>query len=63
MRRLKCFDKYSSAAKLELTRIIYYEKFEEGRVVIQEGHIGFSFYFIVSGQVNVLVSEIDKYTG
>ena len=60
---LKCFEKYSTECKQELAKILFYDSFEDGRVVIQQGHIGVSFYFIVSGTVNVKVNEIDKQTG
>ena len=63
MVRLKCFEKYSQRVKLELARVMCLETFDEGRTIIQQGHIGFSFYFIVSGSVNVILTEQDKITG
>ena len=61
--RLQCFNKYSTVARNELARIIFFERVDDGRVVIQQGHIGVSFYFIVSGVVNVKFKEVDKVTG
>ena len=61
--RLKCFAKYPRKVKQELARVIYYENVEAGRVIIQQGHIGMSFYFIVSGAVVVKMQERDKETG
>ncbi|XP_070537490.1 cyclic nucleotide-binding domain-containing protein 2-like [Ptychodera flava] len=63
VKRLKCFDKYPSVVKKELSRVLYYETFEEGRVVVQQGQPGMSFYFILSGTVSVEVKEADKVTG
>ena len=40
-----------------------YEQFDDGRVIIQQGHIGMSFYFIISGKVTVRISEKCPNTG
>jgi len=61
--RLKCFQKYHRKIKQEIARVIYYETFEDGRIIIQQGHSGVSFYFIVSGKVQVKFEELDKKTG
>lgn len=61
--RLKCFDRYSVYVRKELARVLYFEAFEKGRVVIRQGDIGFNFYFIVSGSVLVEVEEEDQSTG
>jgi len=61
--RLKCFQKYHRKVKQEIARVIYYETFEDGRTIIQQGHAGVSFYFIVSGKVQVKFEEKDKKTG
>eukprot|EP00794_Sanderia_malayensis_P003049 gene3049-3511_t len=63
VRRLRCLDRYSPAVKKELGKILYYDSFEDGRLVIQQGQLGISFYFIVSGTVVVERIEIDKKTG
>jgi len=47
----------------ELARVLYYETFEAGRVIIRQGDLGFNFYFIVSGNVLVEVQEEDQMTG
>lgn len=49
--------------KRELAKVVYYDMFEGGRVVIKQGHVGISFYFIVSGSVMVERMEVDKFTG
>ena len=63
MDRLKCFNKYNRKVKQELSRVIYYERYEDGRIIIQQGHVGVSFYFIVSGGVTVKATEKNKVTG
>ena len=61
--RLKCFDRYPMYVRKELARVLYYESFEKGRVVIRQGDIGFNFYFILSGSVFVEMQEKDQRTG
>ncbi len=61
--RLKCFMKYPRKMKEELAKVIFYETFSDGRVIIQQGHSGVSFYFIVSGKALVKLTETDKSTG
>ena len=61
--RLKCFDRYPMYVRKELARVLYYESFDVGRVVIRQGDIGFNFYFILSGSVYVEMQEKDQRTG
>lgn len=61
--RLKCFDRYPMYVRKELARVLYYESFDKGRVVIRQGDIGFNFYFILSGSVFVEMQEKDQRTG
>ncbi|XP_078377126.1 cyclic nucleotide-binding domain-containing protein 2-like isoform X2 [Oculina patagonica] len=61
--KLKCFSRYTPRIKRELARVVYFQQFEDGRVIVQQGHPGRSMYFIVSGSVLVQVAEIDKRTG
>ncbi|XP_068760054.1 uncharacterized protein [Montipora capricornis] len=63
VKKLKCFDRYPMYVKRELAKVVYYDKFEKGRVVIKQGHVGCSFYFISSGSVIVERMEQDKHTG
>ena len=37
--RLKCFDRYPLFVKQELARVIYYDKFEDGRLIIKQGKV------------------------
>jgi len=59
--RLKCFDRYSLHIKQGLARVIDYDKFEDGRLIVRQGHPGNSFYFIVSGSVVVDRREYDPF--
>ncbi|XP_071787118.1 uncharacterized protein [Asterias amurensis] len=61
--KLKCFERYSSTVRQELSCVLHYESFEDGRVIVRQGHPGLSFYFILSGTVIVEVTEEDKRTG
>lgn len=47
--------------KPDLSRVIYYDKFEDGRLVIKQGHPGISYYFIVSGSVVVERQDYDPF--
>ncbi|XP_074651655.1 uncharacterized protein LOC141906307 [Tubulanus polymorphus] len=60
VKRLKCFDKYSEKVKQEMARVISYDSFDDGRIIIRQGHQGYSFYFIIKGAVSVIISDTDK---
>ncbi|XP_062520482.1 uncharacterized protein LOC134195480 [Corticium candelabrum] len=62
-RSLKCFEQYSPFVLRELSRVLYYEAYEKGRVVVKQGDPGWSFYFVVVGTVNVEVTEKDPVSG
>lgn len=36
-KKLKCFDRYPMYVKRELAKVLYYDMFEKGRVVIKQG--------------------------
>lgn len=61
--KLACFSRYSLYVRQELAHVLFYEVFERGRVVIRQGDVGFSFYFIVSGRVLVEVQDKDPLSG
>lgn len=61
--QLKCFERYSVTVKNELAAVLYYESFEEGRVIVRQGHPGLSFYFVLSGTATAEVTDTDKRTG
>lgn len=37
VKKLKCFDRYPMYVKRELAKVLYYDMFEKGRVVIKQG--------------------------
>jgi len=51
------FAKYSNLVRKELARVIEFETFEDGRIIMREGHHGCSMYFIVAGSVTVQVGS------
>ena len=57
--RLKCFDHYPIQVKQELAKVVYLDRFEDGRIIIKQCHPGLFFYFIVSGAVTVERTEWD----
>ena len=59
---LKCFSRYSTYLKKDLAKIVMFESFDGGRVVVRQGDVGFSFYFIIDGNVFVEVMEEDPVT-
>ena len=60
---LKCFERYSLLVRHELVKVIIYQSFEKGRVVIRQGDVGFNFYFIISGSVLIEILQEDPITG
>ena len=60
--RLKCFDRYTQKIRHDLARIVYYEMYDKGRVLIKQGHIAEEFYFIVSGSVYVQTTGVNLVT-
>lgn len=60
---LKCFSRYSSCVLKELARKIAFESFEQGRVVVRQGDIGYSFYFIIHGSVLVEIQDKGSKSG
>ena len=58
--RLKCLKKYPEDIRSELARVLHYEKFEKGRVVIRQGDIGVYFYFILNGSVLIEIDDVDR---
>jgi len=60
---LTLFKKFSPIIKRELAKSLNFECFEDGRIIIQQGHPGISLYFVVKGSVAVQVATTDKATG
>lgn len=61
--KLTCFSRYSLYVRKELAHALFYDVFERGRVVIRQGDVGYSFYFIVSGSVLVQIQDKDPVSG
>lgn len=55
--------KFEAKVLQQLARTLQYDELEEGRCVIKQGHIGTSFYFVVTGRLQVSLEFIDKQTG
>lgn len=63
MNRLPFFHKYPSNVKAELAKMLWYDRFEDERVIIKQGDIGSRMYFVVSGCVSMQTTSIDPRTG
>jgi len=61
--QMKYFDRYSDAVKTELARVVRFESYGNGRIILQQGHPGFAMYFILSGGCSVQVLATDEHTG
>eukprot|EP00048_Salpingoeca_helianthica_P016876 m.234622 g.234622 ORF g.234622 m.234622 type:complete len:405 (+) comp19695_c0_seq1:417-1631(+) len=55
--RLRCFQKYSAIKLLDIARIVHYECYPAGARMLQQGHPGLAFYFILSGHINIGVAK------
>ncbi|XP_015212687.2 cyclic nucleotide-binding domain-containing protein 2-like [Lepisosteus oculatus] len=53
LRTLPSFRRYSPHMQLKLAKVIRYERFGRGRVVVKRGQRGSSFYFVFSGIIAV----------
>ncbi|KND00015.1 uncharacterized protein SPPG_04361 [Spizellomyces punctatus DAOM BR117] len=54
------FAKYDEGIRRALARVITYEVFEAGRVVVRQGHEAQNFYHILSGEVEVTKKVEDR---
>jgi len=61
--RLKCFKKFYWQTRRDLAGVVYYDSFEDGRIIVKEGHPSHSLYFIMSGKVLVTQEEEHKFSG
>ncbi|KAL2916039.1 hypothetical protein HK105_204463 [Polyrhizophydium stewartii] len=55
--RVRSFAQFSLTQRLRLSTIMQYERFPSETLVVKEGHVAWSFYFILSGQVEVFVIQ------
>ncbi|XP_052078266.1 uncharacterized protein LOC127716181 [Mytilus californianus] len=63
MDRLPFFNKYPKSIKADLARMLWYDRFEDQRIIIKQGDIGTRMYFVVSGCVSLQTTDIDPRTG
>ena len=63
VKSLTVFRKFPSFVKKELCKFLFHESFPDGKIIIQQGHVGFSLYFVVKGSVAVEVTITDINTG
>ncbi|KAJ3077154.1 hypothetical protein HDU98_007539 [Podochytrium sp. JEL0797] len=54
VRGLPGFSKYSESVRKDLGRVLGYERFGAGRTVIKQNHFAMRFYYIMSGECEVL---------
>ncbi|EDV29581.1 uncharacterized protein TRIADDRAFT_52117 [Trichoplax adhaerens] len=59
-RGLGCFDRFPNHVQMELVRHFEFCRYEEGRVVLRQGHEGFCFYMIFHGSLSVSIEEPDS---
>ena len=60
MLRLPTFAKYPKQLKQDLAKMLWYDKFEKGRVIVKQGDPGTRMYFVVSGS-GVSLRRTDRY--
>ncbi|XP_063412938.1 uncharacterized protein LOC134695591 isoform X2 [Mytilus trossulus] len=63
MDRLPFFHKYPKSIKADLARMLWYDRFEDQRIIIKQGDIGTRMYFVVSGCVSLQTTDIDPRSG
>ena len=49
MLRLPTFAKYPQNVKQDLAKMLWYDRFKDGRVIVKQGDPGTRMYFVVSG--------------
>jgi CRP-like cAMP-binding protein len=61
--RMKSFQKYSPKVQRDICKVMKYDFFDKDRVIIKQGHPPGSFYFILSGTLDIVKRERDETTG
>jgi len=61
LKDLKVFERFHSAVLLQLCYYGYYQDLEEGITLFRQGDIGCYWYAVLSGTLDVLVSETGKF--
>lgn len=60
--RLPFFTKYSRSVKEKLAQVVWYDQFENDRIIIRQGDLGSRMYFVISGYASVQRTDIDPRT-
>ncbi|GAV02571.1 hypothetical protein RvY_13116 [Ramazzottius varieornatus] len=63
LERYKCFDKFAPPVRQQLAVWARYDTFDDGRVLLRQGHEPYSMYFILTGSVNFKASDSDPRSG
>ncbi|XP_052791973.1 uncharacterized protein LOC128226121 [Mya arenaria] len=58
MMRLPMFAKYPKSVRHDLTRTMWYDDFQDGRVILRQGDPGSRMYFIVSGELDLMRRDV-----
>jgi len=53
--KLQCFEKVFGGIQSELASLAYLDGYEKGNVIVQQGRFGKGFYYILSGQVCIVL--------
>lgn len=58
MARLPVFSKYPKSVKKSLAKTMWYDMFQDGRVILKQGDPGSRMYFVVSGEVELHRTDV-----
>jgi CRP-like cAMP-binding protein len=54
--KIRAFARFTLLQRIAMLKKIRYATFPTGSTILKEGHLPFSFYIIISGQVDVVNS-------
>ena len=63
MSRVKSFSKFSPEQRIELCRVMSLEKHMAGATILKQGHPPLNFYFMFSGQCDIVKNRSDGMAG
>jgi hypothetical protein len=61
--RVKHFTKFTTEQRIQLCRVMTFEKHRAGSTIIKQGHAPWNFYFLFSGQCDVVKNRTDGRDG
>ncbi len=61
--RVRSFAKYSPEQRVQFCRVMAYEAHPKGAMILRQGHIPYFYYFLFSGQCEVLKDRTDGLDG